>query len=187
MNLAPDPATVVALHRSGHDALTSAIAADDTARWRQLVVGDWTATELARHLLAVVDRHHDELDRAEAGDTEPLYPHIQQAGRNELEILDRGRLDGPEAMEQFGERAATYTDRLEAIVRGDGTALRWDAPIGSPLGDATVADLRVGHRVEVVGDRRGNEVRPDRLVRLVALAGPVDAVSAGGLVVMGAP
>ena len=46
----------------------------DADGWSRPACGEWTATELARHVLSVIGWYHDWLDRAEAGDPSPAFP-----------------------------------------------------------------------------------------------------------------
>lgn len=101
--------------------------------WHKTVVGDWSAHELARHLLAVSDWYHEWLDRAEAGDSTPPFPAKQLDSRNELAVLELGRLDGPEAIAKFAVSVTDYRRRLEQLAT-DGC---WDLPYGFANGRTT--------------------------------------------------
>ena len=50
--------------------VTEAGRVDD---WDRPACGNWTGTELARHVLSVIGWYHDWLDRAEAGDSSPAF------------------------------------------------------------------------------------------------------------------
>jgi len=135
---------------------------------------------VARHVLAVVGWYHDWLDRAEAGEAEPVFPVAELAARNAEELAreDLGRLDGPTAMAQFAARAHAYGERLVAD---------WDLPYGYPRGTVT-AGLHAGvaacewhlHAWDVAGaQRRGH--RPSDPAALYAAAGVCLARAQGGI------
>lgn len=125
---------VVELFDEGVDAIAD-LAAERTDRsWHKTVVGEWSAHELARHLLAVSDWYHEWLDAALDGVSAPPFPAKQLDGRNELAVLDLRDLEGPEAIERFVDRARRYADRLR---RADAEGL-WAAPYGFANGVSTV-------------------------------------------------
>ena len=128
------PAEVLELFDQGVTAIADAAAEREGRAWHKTVVGEWSAHELARHLLAVCDWYHEWLDRAEAGDSSPPFPAKQLAGRNELAVLDLDELDGPDAVDQFVERAHDYRDRLLGMAESG----RWDLPYGFANGVTTV-------------------------------------------------
>lgn len=101
--------------------------------WHKTVVGEWSAHELARHLLAVASWYHEWLDAALAGNSSPPFPLKQLDGRNELAVLDLRHLEGPEAIEQFVSRADDYAARLRAAAPTD-----WATPYGLANGVSTV-------------------------------------------------
>ena len=65
------PASVLRLYDEGVDAFAGAAGRLDPGAWALAACGDWTAADLARHVLAVAGWYHDWLDRAEHGDAEP--------------------------------------------------------------------------------------------------------------------
>jgi hypothetical protein len=111
--------------------VTEAGRVDD---WSRPACGEWTATELARHVLSVIDWYHDWLDRAEAGDPSPAFPIDELDQRAAQSLREVGDVPGPEATARFAEEAARYTERLED---------RWDLPYGYPRGTVT-AGLHAG-------------------------------------------
>ena len=128
------PSEVIGLFDHGVAAIVDAAAQREGRAWHKTVVGEWSAHELGRHLLAVCDWYHDWLDAAERGDSSPPFPAKQLDGRNELAILDHDGLDGPEAIEQFAERAAAYRGRLQTAAASD----QWELGYGFANGVTTV-------------------------------------------------
>lgn len=129
---------ILTLLAEGIDAVATAGSgvADDTGRgWHRTVVGDWSAGELARHLLGVADRYHEWLDRSEAGDASIPFPAKQTDGRNELEVLDRSHLSGEQALARFTARAEEHLARLAVAAAEDD---RWNRRFGFPRGTTTI-------------------------------------------------
>ena len=88
----------------------------------------WTASDLARHVLAVARWYHDWLDRAERGDAAPPFGVSELAARNAAALEELAGLDGAEAVARFVTTAHAYRDRLPA---------HWDLPYGYPRGTVT--------------------------------------------------
>ena len=61
-------ATVLRLYDEGVDAIVAAAGALGPDGWSRVACGDWTASDLARHVLAVAQWYECWLDRAERGD-----------------------------------------------------------------------------------------------------------------------
>lgn len=129
-----DPGQVIAQFEEGVAAIATFATEREGRQWHKTVVGEWSAHELARHLVVVVGWYHEWLDSALAGDGTQPFPAKQLDGRNELSILDLRDLDGPEAIEQFNELARTYADRLRSAATSDD----WSAPYGFANGVSTV-------------------------------------------------
>ena len=129
-----DPEVVLAQFDEGVAQIVRLADQREGRAWHKTVVGDWSANELARHLLAVCDWYHEWLDRAEAGDSSPPFPVKQLDNRNELAVLDLGALDGPDAIDTFAARAVDYRRRLEQLA-SEG---KWDLPYGFANGTTTV-------------------------------------------------
>ncbi len=129
-----EPEVVLGQFDEGVAQIVSLAGEREGRAWHKTVVGDWSAHELARHLLAVSDWYHEWLDRAEAGDSTSPFPAKQLDNRNELAVLDLGHLDGPEAIDRFAVRANNYRQRL-AHLAADGS---WDMPYGCANGRSTV-------------------------------------------------
>jgi hypothetical protein len=165
---------VLAMFREGVDAFCAEAARLDDVGWTKPACGEWSATELARHVLAVVGWYHDWLDRAEAGDASPAFPIEDLAARNARDQADmaaHGGLDGPEATDRFRGRAELYAGRLAGT---------WDLPFGYPRGTVT-AGLHAGmaafewhaHTWDLSHDRA--PLRPDLLYTAAA-----DCLAAAG-------
>lgn len=129
-----DPAEVLGQFDEGVAQIVSLANEREGRAWHKTVVGDWSANELARHVLAVCDWYHEWLDRAEAGQSTPPFPVKQLDNRNELAVLDLGALDGPDAINTFAARAADYRRRLEQLASDD----KWGLPYGFAHGTTTV-------------------------------------------------
>ncbi len=96
--------------------------------WGRRACGEWTATELARHVLLVAGWYHEWLDRAEAGDATPPFPLDQLAEHNAAALEELAGLDGPSATVRFVGRAHAYADRVRQ---------ECDLPFGYPRGTVT--------------------------------------------------
>jgi hypothetical protein len=172
---------VLALFHEGVDAFCGEAARLDEAGWERPACGEWTATQLARHVLAVVGWYHDWLDRAEAGDPSPAFPIEDldaRTARDQVDMAAHGALDGPAATERFRERAELYADRLVD---------RWDLPYGYPRGTVT-AGLHAGmaavewhaHTWDLAHSN-GRDHVPSRPDRLFLAAADCQAAVTGGL------
>lgn len=129
-----DPAQVIAQFDEGVAAIADHASQREGRAWHKTVVGEWSAHELARHLVAVTDWYHEWLDAALAGDSAQPFPAKQLDDRNELAVLDLGNLDGPEAIVRFVSRAGDYADRLRTAAGSN----EWSAAYGFANGVTTV-------------------------------------------------
>ncbi len=120
---------VIALYTSGVDAVRVVTSRFDQAAWSELACGEWTATETARHLVAVVEWYDEWLDRAVAGDASVPFREDEFDRRNRVGIERHGELDGPAAVDLFAARAEAYSERA---------VNQWDRPYGFPGGTVTV-------------------------------------------------
>ena len=96
-----------------------------SVEWGRRACGKWTATEVARHVLAVARWYHHWLDRAEAGETERPFVAAELAERNDAEIGRLADLSGREAVQRFEGVALDYLERLDG---------RWELPYPFPYG-----------------------------------------------------
>ena len=122
------------LYDEGVDAFAAAAGALGPGGWSRVACGDWTASDLARHVLAVTQWYERWLDRAERGDAAPPFGLSELATRNEAELEELPALDGPEAVTRFVATARAYRARLPS---------GWDLPFGYPRGTVT-AGLHAG-------------------------------------------
>lgn len=129
-----EPAQVIAQFDEGVAAVVEQANLREGRAWHKTIVGEWSAHELARHLLVVVGWYHEWLDAALAGDASSPFPAKQLDGRNELAILDIRDIDGPDAIGQFTDRAHDYADRLRTAATSDD----WSTPFGFANGVSTV-------------------------------------------------
>lgn len=125
---------VLTLFDEGAASFAALASALPEEAWQQTACGAWTATQLARHLCAVIEWYHEWLDRAEAGDATAPFAVSELAERNEAALLAKHDLSGPEAVARFVARAGAYRHRV---------AGRWDLPFGYPRGTVT-AGLHAG-------------------------------------------
>jgi Mycothiol maleylpyruvate isomerase N-terminal domain len=169
---------VLAMFEEGVGAFVAEAGRLDVDGWARPACGEWSATELARHVLSVIGWYHDWLDRAEAGDASPAFPVEdldEQAARSLAEI---GDVPGPEATARFAAEAARYADRLEE---------RWDLAYGYPRGTVT-AGLHAGMAAVEwhvhcwdLATSAGHEHVPAHPDRLFLAAADCQAAVTGGL------
>jgi uncharacterized protein (TIGR03083 family) len=120
---------VADVYRDGVAAVVSVAAdlRDDT--WGRPACGKWSASDTARHVLAVVRWYDTWLDRALTGDASSPFPASSIDQRNDEEITAFSGIDGPNAVALFEVEALAYLARAES---------HWDTPFGYPYGTATV-------------------------------------------------
>jgi Mycothiol maleylpyruvate isomerase N-terminal domain len=119
---------VLHLYDEGFRAFEAAAAGLPPDAWELTACGEWTAAELARHVLAVAGWYHEWLDRAERGDAAPPFSVEELGAHNALALAELAHLDGRAAVGQFVARARAYAARLPAS---------WDLPFGFPRGTVT--------------------------------------------------
>ena len=119
---------VVRLYDEGVHGFQAAAEGLRSEEWTRPACGDWTAVELARHVLAVAGWYHEWLDRAERGDPAPAFGVEDLAQRNAEALAELAHLDGPAAVGRFVARARAYGARLPSS---------WDLPFGFPRGTVT--------------------------------------------------
>jgi uncharacterized protein (TIGR03083 family) len=170
--------SVLRLYDEGVHDFAAAADGLSAEGWDQLACGEWTATDLARHVLAVAGWYHDWLDRAERGDASPPFGVQELAAQNAEALRALSGLGGPEAMVQFVARARAYRDRLSA---------QWDVPYGYPRGTVTAGlhaavaacewHLHTWDLMHALG--RGH--RPSDAASLYAATGACSAAAESGL------
>ncbi len=169
---------VLTLYDEGVEAFAATAEGLTPAGWEQVACGEWTAAELARHVLVVAGWFHDWLDRAGRGDPAPAFGAQDLALRNAEALRGLRDLDGPGAVAQFVDRARAYGDRLPAV---------WDLPFGYPRGTVT-AGLHAGvaacewhlHTWDLAR-ARGRRYGPRDPATLYAASGACIAAAEGGV------
>ncbi len=126
--------TVLRLYDEGVDAFAAAAGALGPGGWGRAACGEWTASDLARHVLAVAQWYDGWLDRAERGDAAPPFGASELAARNAAALEELRALGGPEAVTRFVVTARAYRARLPSD---------WDLPFGYPRGTVS-AGLHAG-------------------------------------------
>jgi len=126
--------SVLRLYDEGVDAFAGWTQGLDHDGWARGACGEWTAADVARHVLAVAGWYHAWLDRAERGDAHRPFGVAELAPRNAEALESMAGLEGSIAVAQFVESARTYRDRLTPV---------WDLPFGYPRGTVT-AGLHAG-------------------------------------------
>lgn len=120
---------VTRLFGQGVEAVKRVSSQMDANSWDVEVCGHWTATETARHLLAVTGWYHDWLDRAISGDQSRPFAGTDIDRHNEQALSTMQDVSGPDAIADFATSARTYLDRA---------AEHWDLPFAYPFGTVTV-------------------------------------------------
>ena len=100
----------------------------DDDGWARLACGKWTATELARHVLAVAQWYDLWLDRALAGETARPFLSEDIDEHNDAELARLTDVSGPDAVSQFEEASLRYLER---------TTEHWDHVYPYPYGVVT--------------------------------------------------
>jgi len=170
--------TVLRLYDEGVEAFAALASTLPPDGWGRAACGEWTARDLARHVLAVAGWYHDWLDRAERGDAAAPFAVTELGPRNAAALEGLSGLEGTEAVRRFVTRAGAYRDRLPA---------RWDLPYGYPRGTVT-AGLHAGtaacewhlHAWDLA-HASGHGHRPSNPAALYAAAGECLAAAQGGL------
>jgi len=126
--------SVLRLYDEGVDAFAGWTQGLGPDGWARGACGEWTAADVARHVLAVAGWYHAWLDRAERGDAHRPFGVAELAPRNAEALESTAGLEGSIAVAQFVESARAYRDRLTSV---------WDLPFGYPRGTVT-AGLHAG-------------------------------------------
>jgi hypothetical protein len=96
--------------------------------WEQLCCGQWTARDLAGHVLAVAGWYHQWLDRALDGHAAAPFVSSELTARNAMALSELDESTGPVRLERFAASALDYADRV---------AEHWELPYGFPYGRVT--------------------------------------------------
>jgi uncharacterized protein (TIGR03083 family) len=124
----PQPDAVLALYTEGMDAFVEMAGRLGEEHWRQPVTDQWTATDLAGHVLVVARWYHEWLDRAEEGVRGRPFAYDELASRNASALAALPSATGPERVAEFAAAATAYAERLPAT---------WDLRYGFPYGTVT--------------------------------------------------
>ena len=124
-----EPETVLGLSDEGVAAVERTTATFTTDDWDRRACGEWTATDLAGHLVCVIAWYHAWLDRAEAGDAAPPFREVDLAERNATALAALSPATGAARVDEFASEARRYAQRLGPV---------WDLPYGYPTGTVTV-------------------------------------------------
>ncbi len=129
-------ATTEVLYADGLAALKTQAGSISSHQWDIITVcGDWSAAELARHLLGVARWYHEWLDRAIAGDVSLPFAAEELDERNAAVIDSLGHLTGPQALAEMLPLAENYLNRA---------AEHMELPYGFPFGISTVGTHLAG-------------------------------------------
>jgi hypothetical protein len=171
------PDDVLPLYRDGIGGVVAAVDGWDDERWAALACGQWSALDLAGHLLAVAGWYHDWLDRAQAGDSAPAFDIDDLAAQNDHALAALAPATGPERIAAFEESALRYADRLPAC---------WDLPFGYPRGTVTAGQHAALACTEWhlhawdLATSAGRDHRPDDPATLFVAAGETLLAVQGG-------
>lgn len=131
-----DRDSIVAAYHEGVDGIeriAARFSADDWARASGCA--DWSARDLAGHVLAVAGWWHSWLDRAERGDASPPFRWEDVAQRNAEALSALPDTSGPERIAEFAKSAHTYLERALGA---------WDLPFGCPPAQFTPSGVTAG-------------------------------------------
>jgi hypothetical protein len=123
----------MALYEAGVDGIASS-GRDRGNEWDNIVCGEWSARDLAGHLVCVIGWYHEWLDAAERGESAPPFAEADLAERNAKALLELEDGSGADRIERFVAEALRYAARLPAD---------WDLAYGYPYGTVT-AGLHAG-------------------------------------------
>lgn len=128
--------TTEELYTDGLKALKFHAGNISSHQWDVITVcGDWSAAELARHLLGVTRWYHEWLDRAIAGDMALPFAQTELDQRNAEVIDSLGRLSGPKALAEMLPLAEKYLVRASDHL---------ERPYAFPFGISTVGTHLAG-------------------------------------------
>ena len=121
----PHPDVVLSLYKEGVDALVDMAGRLGEDDWQRTATDQWTAADLAGHLLVVARWYHEWLNRAEMGARGRPFPYDELPARNAASLAALPPATGPERVAEFAATATAYAARLPAA---------WDLPYGFPYG-----------------------------------------------------
>lgn len=130
----PVDESVLALFTAGVSAIGTTTQDFDEIAWSRPVCGEWTASDLAGHVVTVIGWYHHWLDRGLAGSTEPLFGIEELSAETARALAELEPGTGPDRVATFTREADRYATRLRE---------HWDAPFTYPRGLVT-AGLHAG-------------------------------------------
>jgi Mycothiol maleylpyruvate isomerase N-terminal domain len=169
-----DQSLVLALYDEGVEAIATT-AHERTGRWDDRVCGEWSAKDLAGHLLCVIGWYHDWLDAAGRGSSEPPFPAADLAARNAQALRELQDGTGPERVERFVVEARRYAARLPDD---------WDLAYGYPYGTVTAglhAGVAAGEWHLHAWDLSGGNHQPSNSGALFVAVGSAMTAASGGI------
>jgi len=122
---APRREAVVALYREGVEGLVTVGGRLTRDEWERPCCGEWTARDLAGHVLVVSGWYHQWLDRALGGHAAAPFVASELAVRNAAALGDLPDSSGPVRLQRFATSAWDYAGRV---------AEHWEVPYGFPYG-----------------------------------------------------
>ena len=128
------PSEVLSLYDEGVNAIATSFRDWGDDRWNERACGDWSAKDLAGHLVCVIRWYHGWLDAAERGSSEPPFPAADLSAENAKALVGLQDGTGPQRVERFVAEARRYATRLPDV---------WELPYGFPYGTVT-AGLHAG-------------------------------------------
>ena len=161
--------SVLRLYDEGVDAFAEWTEGLGPDGWARAACGEWTAADVARHVLAVAGWYHAWLDRAQRGDAQPPFGVAELAPRNAEALESMAGLNGSIAVAQFVESARAYRDRLTPV---------WDLPFGYPARDGHGRPARGGGGLRVASARMGPRPVPQPGAPTLRSRGAVRATGA---------
>ena len=132
------PTEIAAAYREGVNGVCEVAGVMDTKDWHRTACGDWSAGELARHLLTVSERHHHWLTRALKQQVAAPFPAQELDDQNELAIHEKRGIAGHEAIVMFKQSADRYLERATSKPEV------WELSYGTPAGATTVGHHLAG-------------------------------------------
>lgn len=170
-----DTSEVLASYDEGVEAIASDARSREIRQWDERVCGEWSAKDLAGHLVCVIGWYHKWLDAAEQGSSEPPFPAVDLADRNAEALRELEDGTGVERVDRFVAEARRYAIRLPA---------RWHLAYGYPYGTVTAglhAGIAAGEWHLHAWDLSGGMHRPSDPAALFLAVGSAMTSARGGV------
>ncbi len=165
---------MLALYDEGVEAIATT-ANRVMGRWDDRVCGEWSAKDLAGHLVCVIGWYHDWLDAAERGLSARPFIAADLAARNAQALRELQDGTGPERVEQFVMEARRYATRLPES---------WGLAYGYPYGTVTAglhAGVAAGEWHLHAWDLSGGRHQPSNPGELFVAVGLAMTAAHGGI------